>query len=134
MLINRESDYGLRVLRSLEKKSPQTMQEISEEQHVPSQYIYKITKKLANADLVTIRQGRNGGCSLNCELSKITLLDVLQATGDDLVINACISEKFSCSFKETNNGHCAIHDNLHNIEKKLKEQLNSVFVSSLMDL
>ncbi len=132
MLINRETDYALRILRSLSEKSPQKMQDISEDQHIPSQYIYKITKKLCNAGYVEIKQGRTGGCYIVCDLSTVTLLDIMKATGDDLVINACMAEDFNCSWKEKKGDVCTVHNHLQTLEATLKNCLNSVVISTLM--
>ncbi len=132
MLINRETDYALRILRSLSDKSPQKMQDISEDQHIPSQYIYKITKKLFNAGYVEIKQGRTGGCYIVCDLSEVTLLDIMKATGDDLVINACMSKDFDCTWKDKKDSVCTVHNHLQTLDATLRNCLSSVTISKLM--
>ena len=46
MLITRETDYALRVLRALSDGEQHTAGEISSTQLVPKQFAYKIIKKL----------------------------------------------------------------------------------------
>ena len=46
MIITRETDYAIRILRSLADLQLKNIREISDEQMVPRQFAYKISKKL----------------------------------------------------------------------------------------
>ena len=56
MLIARETDYALRILRALQDRKLHTVKEITEAQMLPVAFTYKIVKKLA-AGLVEIVRG-----------------------------------------------------------------------------
>ena len=53
VLITRETDYALRVLRALSEGEQLTAGDISEQQMVPKPFAYKIIKKLSKAGFFT---------------------------------------------------------------------------------
>ena len=54
MIITRETDYAIRILRSLADLQLKNIREISDEQLVPRQFAYKISKKLERAGFIEI--------------------------------------------------------------------------------
>ena len=62
MLITRETDYALRILRALAPGSCLTVGEIAEKESLPHKFTYKIMKKLEKAGIIRIIRGVNGGC------------------------------------------------------------------------
>lgn len=61
MLLTRESDYALRVLRSLRDGERRSVGDISLQQLIPQQFAYKIIKKRSRAGPVEITRGVDGG-------------------------------------------------------------------------
>ncbi len=61
MLITRETDYALRILRALSGGEQMTVAAIAQDQQVPQQFAYKILKKLSKGGLVSIARGAEGG-------------------------------------------------------------------------
>ncbi len=51
MTMTRESDYAVRIMRALSHGSLKTVKEICGEEAIPTQFAYKILKKLSNAGL-----------------------------------------------------------------------------------
>lgn len=84
MLITRETDYALRVLRALSEGEQLTAGDISEQQMVPKPFAYKIIKKLSKAGFVRITRGADGGCRLAVGLDKVTLYDLMAAMEEDV--------------------------------------------------
>lgn len=72
MIITRETDYAIRILRSLADLQLKNIREISDEQLVPRQFAYKISKKLERAGFIEIIRGAQGGCRLTRDLHDIT--------------------------------------------------------------
>lgn len=64
MLLTRESDYALRVLRSLRDGERRSVGDISLQQLIPQQFAYKIIKKRSRAGPVEITRGVDGGAAL----------------------------------------------------------------------
>ena len=52
MLVTRETDYALRVLRGLMDGEQRAVGELSKQQMIPQQFAYKIVKKLSRAGYV----------------------------------------------------------------------------------
>lgn len=77
MIITRETDYAIRILRSLADLQLKNIREISDEQLVPRQFAYKISKKLERAGFIEIIRGAQGGCRLTRDLHGITLMDII---------------------------------------------------------
>ena len=79
MLITRETDYALRILRSLAQGSCLTVGELAEKETLPLKFTYKIIKKLEKAGIIRIIRGVNGGCQLEADLHEISLYDLVGA-------------------------------------------------------
>ena len=60
MMITRESDYGVRIIRALKDGGLMTIGQICERECIPKQFAYKILKKLELAGLVQIKRGFGG--------------------------------------------------------------------------
>ena len=90
MLITRETDYALRILRALTDGQRHTMKTLCEAEQVPQQFAYKIIKKLAQGGLVQNTRGVDGGCQLIADLRKVSLYDLIALLEDDPQISACM--------------------------------------------
>ena len=58
LLITRETDYALRILRALSDGELLTAKALTQKEAVPHQFAYKILKKLEGAGLIRITRGR----------------------------------------------------------------------------
>ena len=61
MLITRETDYALRILRSLAQGSCLTVGELAEKETLPLKFTYKIIKKLEKAGMEGFIKTKVGG-------------------------------------------------------------------------
>ena len=82
-MITRETDYALRLLRTLRDGERRTAAEAAERELVPQSFAHKILKKLARAGFVEVARGAEGGCRLSAELNRVTLYDLMTAMGED---------------------------------------------------
>ena len=57
MLITRETDYALRILRALSDGEQITVGDVCKRELLPQQFVYKILKKMEHAGLVRIARG-----------------------------------------------------------------------------
>ena len=78
-MITRETDYALRLLRTLRDGERRTAAEAAERELVPQSFAHKILKKLARAGFVEVARGAEGGCRLSAELNRVTLYDLMTA-------------------------------------------------------
>jgi len=68
MLITRETDYALRMLRVLLDGEKHSAAEMAETELIPMQFAYQILRKLSAGELVQVSRGAAGGCRLSCDL------------------------------------------------------------------
>jgi Rrf2 family protein len=124
MIITKEADYAVRILRELADGKLKTVQFICERELVPQQYAYKILKKLEKKGIVQSFRGACGGYRIIKELRTITLLDVLTAVDESLLIIECLSHRYNCP---RNQGlqKCKVHTEFDRIQTLLLNSLKA---------
>ena len=122
MLITRETDYALRVLRALSDGGLHTAGEIAQGQLVPKPFAYKIIKKLGRAGLVSIVRGADGGCRLAADLMQVTLYDLMAAVESPVRLSACMDPGYPCPWREAHGG-CDVHCSLIQVQRQLDAAL-----------
>lgn len=132
MLITREVDYALRVLRMLKDGGTMTVGDISEKELIPQQFAYKAIRKLRKAGYVEVTRGAQGGCRLGIDLSTQSLYDLLTVMEGSRWINACMQDGYICERSKTCNGGCKIHPNLMTIQRELDDRLKSYTLKDII--
>jgi Rrf2 family protein len=126
VLITKETDYALRILRALASGEQLTTAALAQGEQIPQQFAYKILKKLEKAGFLQILRGKDGGCVLTADLEKITLYDLLQAMEEDSSVSTCMKPDYRCSWRSAHDGRaCRAHLKLLTIQEKLDRELNS---------
>ncbi len=131
MIITREADYALRILRHLIDGELHSAKEISAEERIPLQFTYKILKKLEHASMISITQGVKGGCRIMKSMTEINLWEVVLAVGDYLYVNACMAPDYECSRKE-NPKQCGYHKTMEGLQEKMEEEFRSVTLDKML--
>lgn len=124
MLITRETDYALRILRALSRGEQMTVAAIAQDQQVPKQFAYKIIKKLSKGGLVSIARGAEGGCSLAADLRQVSLYGLLRMMEEEVRLTACMDPGYACPWRE-DNGHCVAHCQLAALQQTLDRELQA---------
>lgn len=131
-LINRETDYALRILHHLSERDKATAEAICGEELVPTPFAYKILRKLTKGGLVRAARGVDGGFSLSCDLGALTLLDLMAALGSSELVNACMKDGFVCPRRDSLGGECAIHSSLCEVQREIDSLLRSRTLASVL--
>ena len=131
-MITRETDYALRLLRTLKDGERRTAAEAAERELVPQSFAYKILKKLAKAGFIEITRGADGGCRLLKPLKEITLYDLMTAMDENCSLSACMDPGFTCSWRETHGG-CTVHCHLARIQETLDAELKNHTLESILE-
>ena len=63
MIITKETDYALRILRVLLDGEKHSVAEMSETELIPTQFAYQILRKLSAGNLVRVSRGALGAAS-----------------------------------------------------------------------
>lgn len=128
-ILTRETDYALRLLRSLGDHAWHTAGELAEQEQVPQAFAYKILKKLARGGFVEVVRGADGGWRLTTDLQQSSLYDLMVAMDGEYAVNACMTPGHNCSWKEAH-GTCTIQCRLSQIQKNLEQELRSHSLAS----
>lgn len=125
MLLTRETDYALRILRALTPGECLTAADLAEKEDVPQKFAYKILKKLERADFVRIHRGANGGCFLKADLHKISLYDLIEAVETNARLTSCMTPGYPCEWREKSGGKCTIYSQLFQVQRAIDQELKS---------
>lgn len=124
MVITRETDYALRILRALLDGELHAVGEIAQTELLPQAFAYKILKKLEKAGLLEIRRGTAGGCRLTADLDQTSLYDLMLAMGERSGLSACMEPDYQCPWRSSHGG-CGVHCRLLEIQRKLDAELQA---------
>jgi Rrf2 family protein len=132
LLITREIDYALRILRALSEGEQVSAAQLCQRELIPQPFAYKIMRKLSKAGFVLITRGADGGCRLVVDLKEKTLYDLLSAMDSVEFVNACMALGYQCPWRERYGGKCGIHMKLESIQQAIDRELQSHSLASIL--
>lgn len=100
MIITKETDYALRILRVLLDGEKHSVAEMSETELIPNQFAYQILRKLSAGNLVRVSRGALGGCALSCDLDATSLYDLMGVVGERGILCACMEPGYECRWQD----------------------------------
>ena len=121
MLITREMDYTLRILRALHRKGQLSAAAVAREEHMQKAITQKLLNRLLAAGIVESRRGVSGGYFLKRSCADMTLYDIFQIMGDPPLINRCQREDYTC--ENFPSGGCGICRELCRVQDALNQEL-----------
>ena len=132
MQISRKSDYALRAMiyvAAWEDDKICSINEISEAEQVPREYLAKILKELSLQGFLHSYKGINGGYRLARPRKDVTFLNIIEAMQGKVAINQCIrhSDRGGCS-RELG---CAMHDFWQTEQEKVTKALASIGLADM---
>lgn len=133
MLITRECDYAVRVIRALAGSERLSVGEICEKEEITAPFAYKILKKLQKAKLVRGYRGVHGGYSLDKAATEITLFDVYTAVDPEIMIIECMDPEYQCVRDGQDKVPCLVHRELAEIQQELWRLLKRKSLQDLFD-
>ena len=132
MVITRETDYALRILRALRDGSLHTTGQIAQDELLPQAFAYKILKKLEKAGYLEAISGTAGGYRLVADLSRVSLYDLMQATGERGTLSAYMDPDYPCAWR-SGHGGCGVHSRLLHIQETLDAELRAHSLQELLE-
>jgi Rrf2 family protein len=135
--LTKKADYGLMALKYLAEQpgagaqSPaaQSAKDIAQAYHIPPPLLAKILQTLARTGLLVSHAGTNGGYALARPAATISAFEVIRAIDGPLFITSCITIHGSCDLA----GHCTIMEPLRKVNDSIKELLNNIHISDLIE-
>jgi Rrf2 family nitric oxide-sensitive transcriptional repressor len=90
-VLSQTAEYALRAIVTIAQGPSlgMTAQEIARQSQVPLDYLSKVLNSLARAGIVQARRGRGGGFTPTTPLSRMTVLDVVNAVDPIRRIHTC---------------------------------------------
>lgn len=132
MLITRECDYAVRVVRALNGEKRLSVNEICEREEITAPFAYKILKKLQKAGIVKGFRGVHGGYTLREPASELTLLRIYRAIDPDLLIIECLDPEYCCP-RNGDSGECRVREELARVQKLLTDALEEKSLEEIME-
>lgn len=130
--INRQTDYAVRVVLALAKLGEgcrTSSAEVQKEMQVPPAFMSRIVAQLARKGLVNTFPGRDGGLSLPCPASKITLRDVVEAFEGPILLSQCLQVKGEddCPFLS----NCPVRSKWGRVQVAMMREMAAITFESL---
>lgn len=128
MKITRSTEYAIRGILHLALKpegETSTVSEIAKERQAPREFLSKIFQKMAKENLLVPYQGVKGGYLLARHPSKISLLDIIEATQGPVNLNVCLIKEKGCPLQKS----CAFYP----IWRRLQEQIVDLLRKTTID-
>lgn len=110
MRLSRPVDYALRAMRhlaTLADEEEATRSTLAGRLEIPEQFLAKVMRRLAVAELVESRRGVGGGFRLSRPAERISMLQVVEAVEGTEGLNACFLSSEPCSCKSPCGAHAA---------------------------
>jgi len=131
MLLTKEYDYGLRIIRALCDNQIKTVGNICDQEHIPHMYAYKIIKKLQNAGLVQNKRGPSGGYILIKPLDTFTMYDVAIAIDGNMFIFECLRSDKQCP-NNSKTTPCSVHAEFIRLQGNLVSQMRAKSMAEIL--
>lgn len=132
MLMNKKSDYALRIIRSLQDGKMRIAPTLAKEEQIPLAFVYKILKQLSKAGIVGLERGPKGGCCLLVNLNEVSLYDLIIAMEENVHVTGCMRSDYDCEWQRVH-GLCRIHGNLRAIQREIENKLRSISLMSIIN-
>ncbi len=132
MIMTRETDYAVRILRALSCGERMTVRQVCDAELVPVQFAYKILKKLAVCGYVEVFRGAEGGCLLKTDLDELSLYDLMRCINEDLFVNACMDAGYECPWRRSHCGVCHFHSSLEGVQREIEALLKNRYLGKML--
>lgn len=131
VIINRETDYAIRILRSIKHGQIRNVSSICDEQSIKKPFAYKIIKRLNDNGLIEVERGKMGGISLLCNPDETSLYDIMNALDNTSYVNECFRPGYDCEYA-CKGQMCKTHSRLANLQENVDKALSEVKLRDLI--
>lgn len=130
LLVTREIDYAMRVIRALDgQEGPAAAGGVAEREQMPPAVTLKILKHLTAAGIVESRRGAAGGYRLRRPPEELTLYDLFRVFGREPLLNRCQAADYRC--ENHPDGDCGTCRELCRIQEILDAELRRTPLKAL---
>ncbi len=128
-MLSTTTEYALRIMITLTEapEGVMTSGKIARIAQVPTDYAVKVLQTLGRAGLLQAQRGRGGGFRLTCDVSKTSLLEVVNAIEPIDRIRSCPME-----VEAHQDGLCPLHRCLDEIGSQLEDRLRAITLENVV--
>lgn len=133
MQVTRAVDYGLRALILMSRQPVGArffLQDLAKDGGLPRNYLVKVLKSLACAEIVRSHRGIKGGFSLGRAPREISMRQVFEAIDGPVTVMHCLPDPASCSYS----GKCAAEAFFGQLRQSILANLEALTLQDLLDL
>ncbi len=95
MKVSAKGRYAVRSVINLSRsgEDQKSVRQVAKEEDISSDFLEKIFSKLKKSGIIKSVRGAQGGFFLNRDIKDITVLNILEAIGEEMAPTPCSSEK-----------------------------------------
>jgi Rrf2 family protein len=130
MQLSRRADYGIRLLLELSmlpKGVRTSTEDVATKQNIPTTFLSKIARQLAQAGLVRAYPGLGGGLEMGRDPKDLTVLEALRALEGPIAMARCTLHPGECP----RSTHCPMHLVWKKVEAGVSNELAGVTFDQL---
>ena len=128
----KETEYSIQFLQYLAECSKEcgcrSLQKFSEQSKISFYFMQKIARKLTKNNLITAKQGVNGGYVLTSIGKKITLFKLVEIMENGVSLLPCVSDIKIC---KKNIKNCQVRTMMCNLNKKIVGVMEKIKVINI---
>jgi Rrf2 family protein len=133
MRITLESDYALRIISELAKRTAIVdAKTISDLTSVTQKFTLKILRKLVKGGYVRSYKGANGGYGLNVDADKITLKEIIELIDGPILLSKCLESSECCSLNKDKTS-CVYHHIFDEISLQVAMKLAQITIDDVIN-
>lgn len=133
MRITSESDYALRIIAAMSKRSDVTdAKTLAEDTNVTLRFTLKILNKLVGGGIAESYKGARGGYKLKLPPDKISLKMVIELIDGPVAIVRCLESEECCSLNQDKTA-CEFHHIFDYISLDLASKLGKITISDVIN-
>jgi len=133
MVFSKSFGYALRgilYIALMSTRKPRvSLDEIAENLDVPRHFLGKVLKRLVKSGIISSTRGPSGGFSLNETTLSTPLTQIVEVSGDQKKLNACVLSLSICS--STN--PCPLHKQAEILKREWNEVLADTTIADLLN-
>jgi Rrf2 family protein len=129
-LINRDTDYAIRILRfmALHKDTMFTAVMLEQKLKIPYRFLRKILQIMNKKQLLRSFKGLGGGFQLSRNPESIKILEVIEAFQGKMELVECLFKKDACPERKT----CPMRAKILTLEQHLVTELSSMTIATFL--
>ena len=133
MELTHRGSYAIRAVLTLAREDGKNgvvpARQIAEQMDIPVRFLPQVLGDLSRAGIVEARLGRAGGYRLSRPSSKISLLDIIEATEGDTRRQTCVLTGQPCGVSEVT---CDVHEMFSEAQEAILHRLDDTSVADVL--